>query len=114
MNDMEGYGKTGVLAAVVIVAGIGVVWYLASKGISADPRYMQGNREIPEYTGSTNDYGGAFEYYSGPVGQRAGIPRTDVERAMNHYNITESQYLTHPGWYPLPQRGTGGGSAKLV
>lgn len=36
-----------------------------------------------------------------------GIPRTDIERAMNHYNITEAQYLADPESYPLPPRGTG-------
>jgi hypothetical protein len=36
-----------------------------------------------------------------------GIPRTDIERAMNHYGITSEQYLSNPTLYPLPARGTG-------
>ena len=36
-----------------------------------------------------------------------GIPRTDTERAMSHYGITEEEYLAHPDWYPLPPRGSG-------
>ena len=36
-----------------------------------------------------------------------GIPRTDIERAMNHYGITEEEYCENPDAYPLPERGTG-------
>lgn len=36
-----------------------------------------------------------------------GIPRNDVERAIAHYGITESEYCANPGAYPLPSRGTG-------
>jgi len=36
-----------------------------------------------------------------------GRPRSDIERAMAHYGITEGEYLTHPERYPLPERGTG-------
>jgi len=36
-----------------------------------------------------------------------GIPRTDFERAITHYGITEEEYCAHPDWYPLPERGYG-------
>ena len=36
-----------------------------------------------------------------------GIPRTDIERAMAHYNITEAEYCANPETYSLPERGTG-------
>ena len=36
-----------------------------------------------------------------------GIPRTDIERAMAHYNITEAEYSADPAAYPLPERGAG-------
>jgi len=36
-----------------------------------------------------------------------GIPRNDVERAMNHYGITEEEYCRNPLAYPLPERGYG-------
>jgi len=39
--------------------------------------------------------------------RRYGRPRTDVERAMSHYGITEAEYLANPDRYPLPERGTG-------
>jgi hypothetical protein len=41
------------------------------------------------------------------VERRKGIPRTDVERAVAHYGITEAEYCEHPGKYPLPTRGYG-------
>lgn len=36
-----------------------------------------------------------------------GIPRDDVERAMSHYGITETEYCANPEAYPLPERGAG-------
>jgi len=36
-----------------------------------------------------------------------GMPRSDIERAMNHYGITEEEYIVHPEYYPLPGRGSG-------
>lgn len=36
-----------------------------------------------------------------------GIPRSDIERAVNHYGITEAQYCANPDAYPLPARGSG-------
>ena len=39
--------------------------------------------------------------------RRAGNPRDDTERAMNHYNIPKEEYLRCPKCYPLPDRGTG-------
>ena len=39
--------------------------------------------------------------------RQLGIPRTEVERAMAHYSITEAEYCAHPENYPLPARGTG-------
>ena len=39
--------------------------------------------------------------------RRKGIPRSDIERAMSHYGISEEEYLAHPDWYPLPERGYG-------
>lgn len=36
-----------------------------------------------------------------------GVPRTDVERAVRHYGITEAEYCANPESYPLPVRGTG-------
>ena len=39
--------------------------------------------------------------------RRYGQPRTDVERAMSHYGITEVEYGANPEAYPLPSRGTG-------
>jgi hypothetical protein len=92
--------------------------------------YMLGDYEYPEYANSTDNEGGTLYYETGPISrlsqpwprrgsyrrgeerreenisQRYGIPRTDVERAMNHYNITEVEYLAHPERYPLPPRGT--------
>ena len=38
--------------------------------------------------------------------RRYGVPRTDVERAINHYGITEPEYRANPEAYPLPSRGT--------
>ena len=38
--------------------------------------------------------------------RRLGVPRIDIERAISHYGITESEYLAHPERYPLPGRGT--------
>ncbi len=38
---------------------------------------------------------------------RRGKPRTDIERAMAHYGISEAEYLAHPERYPLPERGSG-------
>jgi len=34
-------------------------------------------------------------------------PRSDSERAMNHYGITAAQYEAYPSKYPLPARGSG-------
>jgi hypothetical protein len=39
-----------------------------------------------------------------------GVPRTDTERAMAHYGISEAEYLANPSAYPLPERGSGPGS----
>lgn len=39
--------------------------------------------------------------------RRKGIPRSDIERAMSHYGISGEEYLAHPDWYPLPERGYG-------
>jgi hypothetical protein len=39
--------------------------------------------------------------------RRKGIPRSDIERAMSHYGISEEEYLAHPECYPLPERGYG-------
>ena len=36
-----------------------------------------------------------------------GTPRDDVERACQHYGITEAEYCVDPSAYPLPARGTG-------
>lgn len=36
-----------------------------------------------------------------------GVPKSDIERAMTHYGITEDEYLAHSEWYPLPERGNG-------
>lgn len=36
-----------------------------------------------------------------------GQPRTNVERAIAHYGITEEEYCANPEAYPLPERGTG-------
>ena len=36
-----------------------------------------------------------------------GIPLDDIQRACQHYGITEEEYCTHPEAYPLPDRGTG-------
>lgn len=38
--------------------------------------------------------------------RRYGDPKTDVERAMSHYNISEEEYCANPEAYPLPPRGT--------
>lgn len=43
--------------------------------------------------------------------RRKGIPRSDIERAISHYGITEEEYLSHSEWYPLPERGYGLGVA---
>lgn len=43
-----------------------------------------------------------------------GEPRSDVERAMNHYGITETEYLLHPECYPLPERGSGLGLRRAL
>jgi hypothetical protein len=103
------------------------------EGIMADyidPRYMREDSEITEYNESPDDEGGTLYYEIGPISQvppgtrrgayhppgetrrreegisqRYGIPRTDIERAMNHYGITEVEYLSHPECYPLPARG---------
>ena len=34
-------------------------------------------------------------------------PRSDIQRAMSHYGITEEEYRSHPDRYPLPLRGSG-------
>ena len=39
--------------------------------------------------------------------RRYGTPKTDIERAMTHYGITEAEYCANPGDYPLPSRGAG-------
>ena len=39
--------------------------------------------------------------------RRLGVPRSDIERAMSHYGITETEYLSNPSKYPLPERGVG-------
>ncbi|MBA7692591.1 hypothetical protein ES703_101158 [subsurface metagenome] len=44
--------------------------------------------------------------------RRHGEPRSDIERAMAHYKITEEEYLTNPEKYPLPERGAGQIEAK--
>lgn len=38
--------------------------------------------------------------------RQLGVPKTDVERAMSHYGITEDEYCANPEAYPLPSRGT--------
>jgi hypothetical protein len=35
-----------------------------------------------------------------------GTPKNDIERAINHYGITGAEYMAHPDWYPLPERGS--------
>lgn len=37
-----------------------------------------------------------------------GLPRSDLERVINHYRISEGEYRAHPERYPLPPRGSGG------
>lgn len=39
--------------------------------------------------------------------RRMGLHRSDIERAVSHYGITEAEYLANPDAYPLPERGTG-------
>lgn len=63
---------------------------------------------------STDDEGGVVDYELIPVtgwgsdgNGNLGIPKTDAERAMNHYGITLDQYLANPEAYPVPTRGTG-------
>lgn len=41
------------------------------------------------------------------MSRRDGVPRTDIERVINHYGITEDEYFSNPRAYPLPPRGTG-------
>lgn len=38
--------------------------------------------------------------------QQHGIPKSDAQRAVSHYGIAESEYLSHPAYYPLPPAGT--------
>ena len=38
--------------------------------------------------------------------RRGGVPKTDIERAMSHYNISAEEYQAHSEDYPLPPRGT--------
>jgi len=55
-----------------------------------------------KYTRHTGDVRGRSwgEERLSPYGQ----PRTDIERAMNHYGITSEEYLANPQNYPLPDR----------
>jgi hypothetical protein len=68
-----------------------------------DPGYMLGDYEFPGFFTSTDDYGGSLSYDIFPI---AGKARSDMERAVNHYNITPEEYFAHPELYPLPERGS--------
>lgn len=77
-------------------------------GINADWRYMYGDYEIPETMDSTDNTGGTVFYETHTISRNgSGVPRTDAERAMNHYGITFDEYIACPQCYPLPPRGTG-------
>jgi len=38
--------------------------------------------------------------------RRLGVPKTDIERIMSHYGVSEAEACAHPEDYPLPPRGT--------
>ena len=42
----------------------------------------------------------------GDYDRRSGVPRSDAERAVNHYGISVDEYYLHPEHYPLPERGS--------
>jgi len=105
----------------------GPVYGLPTKTVDNDPDYVYYTHVTissigdgyydPDYfnRGTSSDDEGGTDYYDlVPVTVRGsngngnmGIPRTDVERAMNHYGITPDQYFANPPAYPLPPRGTG-------
>lgn len=39
--------------------------------------------------------------------RRLGVPKTDIERIMSHYGVSEAEACANPEKYPLPARGTG-------
>jgi hypothetical protein len=70
--------------------------------------YMYGDVETSEFHDSTDDSGGTINsHVLASTQRRMGEPRDDIERAMNHYNISMDEYFANPQLYPLPERGTG-------
>jgi hypothetical protein len=47
------------------------------------------------------------QFTQGAVARGVDVPKSDIERAMNHYGISAEEYLSHLSWYPLPERGSG-------
>lgn len=95
----------------VVVGAIGfLVGRLSSQWkVSADvndPLYMINDPEYSETLYSTDDDGGTVFREEQVVGRLSAFPRSDIERAMNHYGITWDQYMADPSFYPLPPRGS--------
>lgn len=89
-------------------AGILGYWlYRKSVPIQADvddPLYMINDPEYSETYHSTDDDGGSVDYEQHVVGRLSAFPRSDIERALAHYNISYEQYMADPSLYPLPNR----------
>ncbi len=47
-----------------------------------------------------------MDLFGAPIARRSGNPKNDIERAMDHYGVSAADYLAHPEWYPLPERGS--------
>lgn len=72
-----------------------------------DPRYMLGDREIPEYRDSTNDEGGTLNYYRGstigvplPHGHGSTFINPGVLPPVRSYQIEGGGRLVNPEYLP--------------
>lgn len=105
-----------------VAATMGILMYVTGRApfVAADPTIPRSKKwlvqtlpwtdEMVVERYSTDDVGGTLFYTGQPVSRisrNGGVPRTDMERAMNHYSISPEQYMTCPQCYPLPPRGTG-------
>lgn len=97
-----------------LIIGVGavLVWGAAMLKMNND---LKATSEYRRQGTTTGDEGETLYYDLIPVTRNTmtrvngngGVPKTDIERAMNHYGITLDEYLNDPGSYPLPPRGTG-------
>lgn len=114
MTKLElGIGITAILVwgAAIFKAGNGIQAkedFAPYQKFIKTPFKASRNPVTDEYSYSTEDGKTLFYSSSGTMSNgNGGIPKSDAERAMNHYGVGLDEYLACPECYPLPPRGMG-------